>query len=468
MVTKYSFGGGLLDNNVYANNKKKKEEMDFMQGLLTDPAYQRAKTNNQNTMSAINNPAPDNVMQRANAYTPEMDIEYPAEVLAEPQQRNMLEEYLFGSLGFQPSVEQKKTVYRATKNLTDMEKLFFQNNPDKFFEYFNKVGDFAPTQDDPSGSNKLSTLMQNNEYIEGLRKNRENAKKVLDSITDKTSPAYQEALSNFESAEASYNTAMNLGSASKYDVGVQSKLAFGKASSTAMGTDGVSLPYVVDGNGNKTFDVNAQMQPYQLTTMERKYDDKMTDPMIDFNKQYSGDITNIDKFGDLINVLESGENVSGWVQGLIPDALRPIFSPQAEDSLNEIQSIVYQSLRATLGAQFTEREGRNLVNASWNKSLSEEVNLRRLKRLYAEATRRFEGNIDRLNYFKKYGTLALYDGAKNIEIEYNDTVKENLINGMFSIEDYKGLDGSQLDAIYKNASEDEKYFMDTRLKKKKG
>ena len=38
MVTHLSFGGGLLDNNVYANNKTKKEEMDFMQGLLTDPA----------------------------------------------------------------------------------------------------------------------------------------------------------------------------------------------------------------------------------------------------------------------------------------------------------------------------------------------------------------------------------------------------------------------------------------------
>jgi len=84
MVTKYSFGGGLLDNNLYANNQRKKEEMNTMQGLLNDPAYQRAKANNKNTMSAINNPTPDNVMQRANALTPKMDIEYPAEVLAEP------------------------------------------------------------------------------------------------------------------------------------------------------------------------------------------------------------------------------------------------------------------------------------------------------------------------------------------------------------------------------------------------
>lgn len=126
---KYSFGG-LLANNIYANNKMKEEESkNFAQGLLNDPAYINAKTKNSRTMGAINNPSPSNIQQRVNAYSTVTDdnMQYPAEVLAPPKKVNMLQEYLFGDpYGYQPTVEQKKLVYKATKNLTTAEKLFFK------------------------------------------------------------------------------------------------------------------------------------------------------------------------------------------------------------------------------------------------------------------------------------------------------------------------------------------------------
>ena len=174
--------GGLLDNNIYLNNVAKKTGNPLLDGTIDmnipqikpSSDYNSAVAKNNTVMNAINNPTPNNVMTRANAYNQNMDIEYPPEVLAEPKRKNMLEEYLFGSDGYQPSVEEKKMVYRATKNLTDMERAFFETNPEKFFDYYHKVGDYKPDETQLAGSqdaitySDLSTLGKNNMDFMGM------------------------------------------------------------------------------------------------------------------------------------------------------------------------------------------------------------------------------------------------------------------------------------------------------------
>ena len=193
-MAEYNFGG-LLNNNVYANNKKKKEESEnFATGLLNDPAYINAKAKNEETMGNLRNPTPNNIQQRVNAYQNVTDenMVYPPEVLAEPKKVNMLQEYLFGDPhGFQPSVEQKKLVYKATKNLSTAEKLFFQSNPEKFNEYMMKFGDFAPDKTQIAGSqdavsySDLSTLGKNNMDFMGMaNKNSTYAKMMIGQGAD--------------------------------------------------------------------------------------------------------------------------------------------------------------------------------------------------------------------------------------------------------------------------------------------
>lgn len=99
---------------------------------------------------------------------------------------------------------------------------------------------------------------------------------------------------------------------------------------------------------------------------------------------------NLDSYNDVINMLESNEISTGDKSdkvlqllnvGNIADDLRAIFTPKDQNAIELVRGVVFQGLRETLGAQFTEREGRQLVQASYNPALSDESNINRLRRL---------------------------------------------------------------------------------------
>jgi hypothetical protein len=60
--------------------------------------------------------------------------------------------------------------------------------------------------------------------------------------------------------------------------------------------------------------------------------------------------------------------------------MRALLQPIKEDAVNNVMGVVFQSLRATLGAQFTQREAERLVAAAYNPKLTEQQNLTRLER----------------------------------------------------------------------------------------
>ena len=99
---------------------------------------------------------------------------------------------------------------------------------------------------------------------------------------------------------------------------------------------------------------------------------------------------NLDAYNEVITMLEAGDIKTGETKdkviallnvGNIADDLRAIFSPKDQNAIELVRGVVFQGLRETLGAQFTEREGRQLVQASYNPALSSEANINRLKRL---------------------------------------------------------------------------------------
>lgn len=99
---------------------------------------------------------------------------------------------------------------------------------------------------------------------------------------------------------------------------------------------------------------------------------------------------NLDSYNEVITMLESDEISTGDVSdkvisllnvGNISDDLRAIFTPEDQNAIELVRGVVFQGLRETLGAQFTEREGRQLVQASYNPALSREANIGRLRRL---------------------------------------------------------------------------------------
>lgn len=101
-------------------------------------------------------------------------------------------------------------------------------------------------------------------------------------------------------------------------------------------------------------------------------------------------VDNLNVYKDAVNKLGSGATLTGTtfekingILGLIglDDPMRAWFNPEGADLLENIRGVVFQGLRDTLGAQFTEKEGIRLVNATYNTSLSPRANVMRLKRL---------------------------------------------------------------------------------------
>jgi hypothetical protein len=99
---------------------------------------------------------------------------------------------------------------------------------------------------------------------------------------------------------------------------------------------------------------------------------------------------NLESYRDVINKLESGEISTGAPSDNflslikfknIDDTFRGIFKPSEQNAIELVRGVVFQGLRETLGAQFTEKEARQLVEASYNPNLPPEHNIKRLKRL---------------------------------------------------------------------------------------
>lgn len=69
-----------------------------------------------------------------------------------------------------------------------------------------------------------------------------------------------------------------------------------------------------------------------------------------------GSIQQINVLKGVLDALESGEIQTGVTKGLLPDWALVISDPKSLQARNEVAGIVQQTLRETLGAQFTEKE----------------------------------------------------------------------------------------------------------------
>ena len=111
----------------------------------------------------------------------------------------------------------------------------------------------------------------------------------------------------------------------------------------------------------------------------------------------AGYISKMEKLQEIIASVESGNKISGPIAGALlsatdrenPSVVGQIFAAKYAkgeplNTLDLVRSIVFESLRDTLGPQFTQAEGQRLVAASYNQFLPPEVNARRIKRLMRE------------------------------------------------------------------------------------
>jgi|DEB0MinimDraft_6_1074348.scaffolds.fasta_scaffold10393_3 hypothetical protein len=118
----------------------------------------------------------------------------------------------------------------------------------------------------------------------------------------------------------------------------------------------------------------------------------------------------INTLKSVVDSLESGEVETGISKGLLPEWALALVDPKSLDARNQVASVVQRTLRETLGAQFTEREGENLLRRAWDLRQPTEVNIRNTRRLLETAMAFVEERTNQMQWFEDNGTL---DGYKS-------------------------------------------------------
>ena len=133
----------------------------------------------------------------------------------------------------------------------------------------------------------------------------------------------------------------------------------------------------------------------------------------DFNEWTSGKRENakseIEKLKNVAKMLENKDLTTGMFTGLMPDRFTSDALLQARADVN---STVMNSLRAILGAQFTEKEGERIIKNTWNEGDSTENNLARVQRLAQDLEAQAKAKDVKADYFSKKGSLQDFGGEK--------------------------------------------------------
>ena len=181
---------------------------------------------------------------------------------------------------------------------------------------------------------------------------------------------------------------------------------------------------------------------------------------------FTGAQANLIKIDDAIQQLEKSKDdffgLTGKNVGVMPKGLRAFFNPDSADLEDNIRSIVYESLRQTLGAQFAEREGEKLIQASFNSMLSEEKNIVRLKRMRAKILEMAKAKQKAYEYFQENdGDMSGYSGSTLVFDNENQMTAgaDDVLNSLYTADAYTDFSDKEFTDYFKNATEDEQAWI---------
>ena len=113
---------------------------------------------------------------------------------------------------------------------------------------------------------------------------------------------------------------------------------------------------------------------------------------------------------DVADTLLSGKNITGPLLGWFTENMPGTFSmtetgQRAINTKDIIESVVQTDLRAILGGQFAQEEGKALIKRAYNPRLTEEQNAARIKLLLKQMQKASEEKNRAASYFNEKGTI---------------------------------------------------------------
>lgn len=108
----------------------------------------------------------------------------------------------------------------------------------------------------------------------------------------------------------------------------------------------------------------------------------------------------INKLKSVADKLRNKQITTGGLTGMFPDR---VTSNEVLGARADVESTVMNSLRAILGAQFTENEGKRIIQNTWNEGDSTQNNLARLDRLVTDLQNKAQDKSQKAGYFEQSG-----------------------------------------------------------------
>lgn len=164
----------------------------------------------------------------------------------------------------------------------------------------------------------------------------------------------------------------------------------------------------------------------KLTPGQQKVDENFAARYNDWISagEYSGVMLQLKQLEDALKMLESGKELSGPIIGRLPPLVQQILygdDPQATEE--QVNDVTVSTLRAILGSQFTNEEGKRIQKLSYNPTLDEKSNIKKLVAGVRELRSRAMAMQASSKYFEEHGTLAGFKGPDAaLKGDWDDTL----------------------------------------------
>ena len=121
-------------------------------------------------------------------------------------------------------------------------------------------------------------------------------------------------------------------------------------------------------------------------------------------------------FTDAIDDIKKDKVDTGFTAGI--GSKIPGVRTKTAELQSRVQKAINGMLRATLGSQFTEKEGQRIFNQTFDPSASEEANIENMELEIAKLDKRKEAMEDMGSYFKENKTMSGYEAKPLSEPDY--------------------------------------------------
>lgn len=170
---------------------------------------------------------------------------------------------------------------------------------------------------------------------------------------------------------------------------------------------------------DKEFDRQLKRDLAKLKLKEKQLDKNTTGAKAvdrDYAKEYNEWTTtgratynkNMKRLQDSMNVLKESQAGWGMASGPITNMTPKFLKPDQLNALEQnVRGAAMGALKATLGAQFTEKEGERIMQVAYDPSLSEEENIKKVQLAIEELNDIAAANESKAKYFEDNGNTIV-------------------------------------------------------------